>query len=946
MAFIMGENWPPLLRVKHQLWISCVALIAVVLGALNSTAATLTVINANDSGAGSLRQAILDANTINGLDTIVFQIPGAGVHTIVLSAALPPITDPVVMDGTSQPGYAGTPLIELNGTSAGSSAGLRLLTAGSTISGLAINRFVAQGLLIQGAGSNVVQGNFIGTDPSGTIRRGNSIQGIWLNGSSGNLIGGTNASEGNLIAGNGDIGIYLGNSGSNTIQGNFIGTTITGMAALSNANNGIYLINSPGNMVGGLAPTARNIISGNGGSGVYLSGSGTTGNLVQGNYIGTGRSGSLALPNAVDGVTVNSAAGNTIGGVIDGAGNLISGNRAGGVALNGVGAANNLVQGNYIGTDVSGRLALGNMFSGITINGGSSNLVGGTAAAARNVLSANKLSGVLITTNSVGNLVQGNFIGVDGTGTNALGNVFDGISIDSASFNTVGGTTSGARNIISGNTNHGIEIFNATATGNSIQGNYIGPAVTGQSALGNKLCGMHILSPGNTIGGTQGGAGNLISGNVQDGIFLDGSFLAGSTAANNLVQGNFIGTTASGTSGLGNGRAGVGVSGAPGNTIGGAVAGAGNLVSGNSNQGIYLLGTATTGNLIQGNKIGTDVNGTAGLGNATIGIYLDRALTNTIGGSLPGAGNLISDNRNWGIYMINNASWNTFQGNLIGTTINGLTGLGNGYANSDDTSGFHAVELQPGCHDNIIGGASPGAGNVIAFAPVLYATYYAGIRIRDGAINNLISGNSIFANGGLGIDLGVYLVTANDDCDADTGANMLQNFPVLAQAVSGNGTGVRGTLNSKASSSFLVQFFANPACDFLGYGEGQVYLGQQMVVTSNNCNASFVAALPGQVPVGFVITATATDSANNTSEFSACVPVSSVPSLAVVPATNHQVSIAWTNTATGFVLKQTDSLSPPVQWAAVTNSPVVNNGQLVVTLPADAGNRFYVLSFE
>ena len=940
----MGENWPPLLRVKHQLWISCVALISVVLGALNSTAATLTVINANDSGAGSLRQAILDANTTNGLDTIVFQVPGAGVHTIVLSAALPPITDPVVMDGTSQPGYAGTPLIELNGTSAGSSAGLRLLTAGSTISGLAINRFVAQGLLIQGAGSNVVQGNFIGTDPSGTIRRGNSIQGIWLNGSSGNLIGGTNASEGNLIAGNGDIGIYLGNSGSNTIQGNFIGTTITGMAALSNANNGIYLINSPGNMVGGLAPTARNIISGNGGSGVYLSGSGTTGNLVQGNYIGTGSNGRLALPNAVDGVTVNSAAGNTIGGVIDGAGNLISGNRAGGVALNGVGAANNLVQGNYIGTDVLGRLALGNMFSGITINGGSSNLVGGTAAAARNVLSANKLSGVLITTNSVGNLVQGNFIGVDGTGTNALGNVFNGISIDSASFNTVGGTTSGARNIISGNTGYGIEIFNATATGNLIQGNYIGPAATGQSALGNKLCGMHVLSSGNTIGGTLSGAGNLISGNVQDGIFLDGS-----TAANNLVQGNFIGTTASGTSALKNGRAGIGISGAPGNTIGGIDPGAGNLISGNGDTttdgGIYLIGVGATGNLIQGNKIGTDVTGTLALGNAHEGIYLESAPSNTIGGGAPGAGNLISGNGTWGILMTI-ASSNTIQGNIIGTTINGLTGLGNGYGNSYDTSGFHAVELQPGCHDNIIGGASPGAGNVIAFAPVLYATYYAGIRIRDGAINNLISGNSIFANGGLGIDLGVYLVTANDNCDADTGANMLQNFPVLAQAVSGNGTGVRGTLNSKASSSFLMQFFANPACDSFGNGEGQVYLGQQMVVTSNNCNASFVAALPGQVPVGFVITATATDSANNTSEFSACVPVGSVPSLVVVPATNHQVSIAWTNTATGFVLKQTDSLSPPVQWAAVTNSPVVNNGQLVVTLPADAGNRFYVLSFE
>ena len=307
-----------------------------------------------------------------------------------------------------------------------------------------------------------------------------------------------------------------------------------------------------------------------------MNGSGTTGNLVQGNYIGTDTNGSLAIPNAGDGVTVNGAPANTIGGASAGAGNLLSGNSQGGVSLNGAGAANNLVQGNYIGTDASGRLALGNLFSGVTIFGGNSNLVGGTTSAARNVISANKLSGVYITTNSVGNLVQGNFIGVDATGANALGNAVDGISIDSASSNTVGGTTSGARNVISGNTSYGIEIYNAGATGNSIQGNYIGTAVTGQSALANQLCGVHIQSPGNTVGGAVSGAGNLISGNGQDGIFLDGA-----SAANNLVQGNYIGTAASGTTGLGNGGGGVGVSGAPGNTIGGTVAGAGNLISAN-----------------------------------------------------------------------------------------------------------------------------------------------------------------------------------------------------------------------------------------------------------------------------------------------------------------------------------------------------------------------------
>ena len=246
-----------------------------------------------------------------------------------------------------------------------------------------------------------------------------------------------------------------------------------------------------------------------------------------------------------------------------------------------------------------------------------------------------------------------------------------------------------------------------------------------------------------------------------------------------------------------------------------------------------------------------------------------------------------------------------------------------------------------GACNNMIGGDGS-AGNRIAFAQGVYT----GVRIRNGSTNNAILGNAIFSNDALGIDLGTAGITANDGCDPDTGANMQQNFPVLAQAVSGNGTGVRGTLNSKASQAFLLQFFANPACDSSGNGEGQVYLGQKSVATGSTCNANFVATFPGSVPVGYAITATATDSANNTSEFSACVPVTSVPTLQVVPAINHQVNIAWTNTATGFVLKQTDSLSPPVQWTTVTNSPVMTSGQFVVTLSAATGNRFYVLSFE
>src|ERR1039457_4729828 len=116
------EPRAPFLRTRGNICAFVVAVALAVAAPFDGAAATLPVSNANDSGAGSLRQAILDANATSGLDTIIFQIPGSGVHTIVLLAALPAITDPVVIDGTTQPGYAGTPLIELNGTSAGSSA--------------------------------------------------------------------------------------------------------------------------------------------------------------------------------------------------------------------------------------------------------------------------------------------------------------------------------------------------------------------------------------------------------------------------------------------------------------------------------------------------------------------------------------------------------------------------------------------------------------------------------------------------------------------------------------------------------------------------------------------------------------------------------------------------------------------------------------------------------
>jgi len=748
------------------------------------------------------------------------------------------------------------------------------------------------------------------------LSRPNGQEGVLISGSPQNMVGGTNAADRNVLSGNVDAGVYLLNTSGNTVLGNYIGTTVSGATSLANANNGIVVYNSRSNLIGGATTAARNVISGNVGSGIYLFGS--SANYVQGNYIGVDVSGALALANGVDGISLAGAAGNTLGGTNSGEGNVISGNSKGGIFFNGSGVESNVVQGNYIGTDSSGRTALGNTLGGVTFSGANSNMVGGLVAAARNIIAGNKQDGIFIT-NSSGNVVQGNFIGVDVTGAGALSNFFNGISISAAASNTIGGSAVGARNVISGNGNYGIQIYNAGSSGNAVQGNFIGCNANGSGAVANQLSGVRIESAGNTIGGA--GAGNVISGNGQDGIFL-----VGTSATGNVIQGNFIGTAATGSSGVGNGRAGVGVSGAPGNSI------TGNLLSANGDAGIYLISNGATGNHVQGNTIGTDITGMNGLGNTFEGLYVERAPSNTIGGIVLGAGNLISANHTRGIWFTN-APWSVLQGNTIGTKADGSSSLGNT---------FHNVECEAGANNTTIGGTAAGAGNRIAFAQSIYA----GVRIRAGSANNAILGNSIFSNGALGIDLGNVGINANVSCDTSPGANMLQNFPVLTQAVSGESTVIRGTLNSRPNTSFLLQFFASPTCDPSGNGEGQIYLADKSVVTSNNCNTSFAATLPVQVPPGYVITATATDPANNTSEFSACLPIISVPTLALTTAGSTNVNLSWTNNGTTFFLKETQSLFSPIQWTTVTNTPVLNNGQFIVTLPLSGTSRFFLLSYE
>lgn len=378
--------------------------------ATSAATATFTVTNTGDSGAGSLRQAILNANASAGPDQIVFNIPGAGPHTISPASPLPTISDPVTISGSTQPGFSGLPLIELSGANAGSGAdGLRITAGSSTVSGLAINRFSSDGIELSGNGGNRIEGNFIGTNPAGTADLGNAFHGLLIQ-SSNNTIGGTTAAARNVISGNDNIGISLlaGTSG-NLVQGNFIGTNAAGTSAIGNSS-GVSLGGQSGtasnNTVGGTAAGARNIISGNNASGVTIGGT-TAGNLVQGNFIGTTVTGSAALANLTNGVIINfGSLNNTIGGTTPAARNIISGNGANGIRCD---YHPNQFQGNFIGTRSDGVGALGNGSNGVFLNVVGGNTVGGGAGGAGNIIAFNGGDGVLVVT-APGNAISSNSI--------------------------------------------------------------------------------------------------------------------------------------------------------------------------------------------------------------------------------------------------------------------------------------------------------------------------------------------------------------------------------------------------------------------------------------------------------------------------------------------------------------------------------------------------------
>jgi hypothetical protein len=301
---------------------------ALLLLAADARAAILTVTGTGDTiavdGFVTLREAITAANTNmasgdapagSGTDTINFNIAGlpGTVFTITPNSALPTITAPVIINGYSQLGASANTLldgtnaflaIELNGTNAGFQAGLAISAGNSTVSGLIINRFSNEGILVLTNGGNVIRGNFIGTDSTGKLDRGNGVTGVALL-SANNVVGGTTPADANLLSGNGFGGVSILNVGSsgNRIEGNYIGTDDTGSAALANSGDGVRIVSAPGNTVGGTAAGTRNVVAFNTGSGVEVVNDTAIGNEILGNHIHD--NGELGIDLAADGVTAN-----------------------------------------------------------------------------------------------------------------------------------------------------------------------------------------------------------------------------------------------------------------------------------------------------------------------------------------------------------------------------------------------------------------------------------------------------------------------------------------------------------------------------------------------------------------------------------------------------------------------------------------------------------------
>ncbi len=778
---------------------------------------------------------------------------------------------------------------------------------------------------------DLVSGNDIGVDSTGKKALPNTADGVFLTGTS-NTIGGTQAGMGNVISGNGGNGILAGRTIDGVLQplndvivGNLIGVDVTGSATLPNTLAGVSAPLGSGLTIGSIGSGPKNVISGNAGGGIVL-GAGSTNTLIQGNIIGLDPTGSGALSSgsAMSGVTITNSRGNTIGGTVSGAGNVISGNGGAGVSISGTSSGKDLIAGNMIGTNAAGTVAVPNGSFGVALAGASST-VGGTVLGARNVISGNKLNGLFIGSSPAsatsGNLVEGNLIGTDTTGTKAIPNV-GGIVVNGASNTTIGGTSAVALNVISGNGAEGVQIAqsNGTTTGNLVAGNFIGVDVTGEAILPNSGVGVLTSAPGTTIGGPTASFRNVISANASFGVQI----LPGATSS--VVSGNYIGLDAAGTGALGNVLGGVDV-GEFGATVGGV---AGNVIPARGEAAITIESTGGSA-LITGNFLGTAADGVTELAGVGSGVVVNGASGVQIGDGTAAGSNVIGGFATDGVRLTGSGNTATsIEDNAIGTDLSGTLNLGNG---------VWGISIE-GPSGVTIGGTSAALGNLIENNGPTTANGLTGggVGIRSGTQDEVLT-NTIFNNNGLGIDLAEDGVPTSGP-GGTTGPNNLLGFPVLILASPGlTTTIIKGTLTDQAGT-YTIQFFSNVAADPSGFGEGQTFIGELDDVFPG----SFTAVLPTLVPIGQFVTAVVTDAAGNTSEFSPdlrgvpsadlSITVTSSPNPVVIGQTlTYTLTVTNLGPTDAPNVVATDTLPASVQYVSASSVPlglpILDNGSLV-----------------
>jgi hypothetical protein len=639
--------------------------------------ATFTVMNLQNAGTGSFRQALIEANKQPGADTIDFDVAG----TIRISrSSLPAITSTVTIDGTTAPGFNGSPVVTINFQG---SRGLDFARGadGSTLSSLSLVRAANAGVTLSASGVTV-EGNDIGLLSNGTTVAGNRGDGVRINATShGDLIGRTDPVTSvndyqlsNVISGNGGNGIGVYGASGNTIAMNNIGTDSSGTLKLGNAKNGILVTDgASANLIGGQAtggndPTAEvivrppqgNLISGNRGNGVLITG-GATQNVLSGNFVGTTATGDTALGNRQDGVAIVKASANQLVGCTFEQSpfvfyNVLSGNGGNGLRI--TNSNNTTVQANFMGAGADNSTVVANGGNGLLVSGTSKNTQVGGVIPLGNVISGNDKNGIEETGTASGLVSFNTFAGSFAFG-NIASNQGDGILITSSGGNNLIRTC-----LITGNGRNGIEL-GGDATGVQVTDTTVGLEVTDSGILDIPNLGNGIMIDGlahhNAIGGFQPSVEPQVTISDNDGY---GIAIAGS-AHDNLIVHTYIGTNLLGVGDLGNQLGGVYL--APGSSstmIGGASAPSQNIIHDSGGSGVIIQ--SSSGDKVFGNEI---------MSNAGNGVTIIGSRNATVGASASGTGNEIVTNEGFGREAAGVCTGTVVQSNMIAANSEGNVNL-------------------------------------------------------------------------------------------------------------------------------------------------------------------------------------------------------------------------------------------------------------------------------